>query len=100
MGSWSLIAWQATFYQRVYELGPETYAPLLAVIIPIGGILGGVGGGLCGDWLSRIGGRQWLTAGTWTSNQGLGLHGSAILMRKYPDRELAEAEENWIFVLH
>ena len=103
VGSWSLIAWQATFYERVYELGSETYAPLLAVIIPVccvvlhpqpkpcsaavltamsssgpdstlpgpsvdivtqvGGIIGGVGGGLCGDWLSRIGGRQWLTAG-------------------------------------
>ncbi len=35
MGSWSLIAWQATFYERVYELGSETYAPLLAVIIPV-----------------------------------------------------------------
>ena len=64
VGSWSLVAWQATFYQRVYDLSADTYAPLLAVIIPIGGILGGVGGGLCGDWLSRIGGRQWLTAGT------------------------------------
>jgi len=29
----------------------------------VGGIIGGVGGGLCGDYLSRIGGRQWLTAG-------------------------------------
>ena len=35
VGSWSLIAWQATFYERVYELGSETYAPLLAVIIPV-----------------------------------------------------------------
>ena len=81
MGSWSLIAWQATFYQRVYELGPETYAPLLAVIIPIGGILGGVGGGLCGDWLSRIGGRQWLTAGGWGGSRawGLGLRAQVVV---------------------
>ena len=49
VGSWSLVAFQATFYQRVYELGPETYAPALAVILPIGGILGGVGGGLLAD---------------------------------------------------
>jgi hypothetical protein len=35
VGSWSLVAWQATFYERVYELGSETYAPLLAVIIPV-----------------------------------------------------------------
>ena len=31
---------QATFYQRVYELTPETYAPLLAIVIPVGGIIG------------------------------------------------------------
>ena len=35
VGSWSLVAWQATFYERVYDLGSETYAPLLAVIIPV-----------------------------------------------------------------
>ena len=39
------------------------YAPLLAAIIPVGGIIGGVGGGLAGDWLSRRGGRAWLTVG-------------------------------------
>ena len=49
VGSWSLVAFQATFYQRVYDLGPETYAPALAIILPIGGILGGVGGGLLAD---------------------------------------------------
>ena len=63
VGSWGLVAWQATFYQRVYELTPETYAPLLAVVIPVGGIVGGVGAGLLGDWLNRIGGRAWITAG-------------------------------------
>ena len=57
------MSWQATFYQRVYELGPDTYAPALAGILPIGGIIGGVGGGLVGDWLSRRGGLQILTAG-------------------------------------
>lgn len=63
VGSWALVAWQATFYQRVFELGPDVYAPLLAAIIPVGGIIGGVGGGLAGDWLSRKGGRAWLTTG-------------------------------------
>ena len=63
VGSWALVAWQATFYQRVYELTPDTYAPLLAVVIPIGGIVGGVGSGLLGDWLNRIGARGWITAG-------------------------------------
>lgn len=45
VGSWALVSWQATFYQRVYELPPTTYAPLLAVVIPVGGIIGGVGAG-------------------------------------------------------
>lgn len=63
VGSWSLVAWQATFYQRVYDLQPDTYAPLLAVVIPVGGIIGGVGAGVLGDWLFRIGARGWLTAG-------------------------------------
>lgn len=45
VGSWALVSWQATFYQRVYELQPSTYAPLLAVVIPVGGIIGGVGAG-------------------------------------------------------
>lgn len=63
IGSWALVAWQATFYQRVYELTPETYAPLLATVIPVGGIIGGVGAGLLGDWLQRIGGRGWITIG-------------------------------------
>lgn len=63
VGSWALVAWQATFYQRVYDVGPEIYAPLLAAIIPVGGVVGGVGSGLVGDWLSRRGGRAWLTVG-------------------------------------
>jgi hypothetical protein len=45
VGSWALVSWQATFYQRVFHLSPDVYAPLLAVVIPIGGIIGGVGAG-------------------------------------------------------
>ena len=52
VGSWSLVSWQATFYQRVYELPPSTYAPLLAVVIPVGGIIGGVGAGGPGGWVA------------------------------------------------
>ena len=63
VGSWALIGFQATFYSRVYEVGPEVYAPALAAILPVGGLLGGVGGGLAGDWLSKNGGRAWLTGG-------------------------------------
>ncbi|EFN58428.1 hypothetical protein CHLNCDRAFT_56847 [Chlorella variabilis] len=63
VGSWALVSWQATFYQRVYGLEPAAYAPLLAIVIPVGGIIGGVGAGVFGDWLNRIGARGWLTAG-------------------------------------
>jgi len=63
VGSWALVGWQATFYQRVYHLSPDTYAPLLAVVIPVGGLIGGVGAGLFGDWLNRIGARGLITAG-------------------------------------
>jgi len=63
LGSYALIAWQSTFYERVYGLDSSVYAPILAVILPVGGIVGGVGGGLIADWLSAVGGRYWLTAG-------------------------------------
>lgn len=63
LGSYALIAWHSTFYERVYGLDSGVYAPMLAVILPVGGILGGVGGGLIADYLSVVGGRYWLTAG-------------------------------------
>jgi hypothetical protein len=63
VGSYALIAWHSTFYERVFGLDSGVYAPMLAVILPVGGILGGVGGGLIADWLSVVGGRYWLTAG-------------------------------------
>ncbi|KAK9811000.1 hypothetical protein WJX73_004887 [Symbiochloris irregularis] len=63
VGSWALVSWQATFYQRVYEVGPETYAPALAILLPIGGLLGGVGGGLLADKLSKQKRTALLTSG-------------------------------------
>jgi MFS family permease len=63
LGSYALIAWHSTFYERVFGLDSGVYAPMLAVILPVGGILGGVGGGLIADYLSVVGGRYWLTAG-------------------------------------
>jgi hypothetical protein len=65
LGSYALIAWHSTFYERVFGLDSGVYAPMLAVILPVGGILGGVGGGLIADYLSVVGGRYWLTAGGW-----------------------------------
>ena len=63
VGSWALVGWQATFYQRVFDVGPDQYAPALAALLPIGGIIGGVGGGLLADKLSRLGATSWLTSG-------------------------------------
>lgn len=63
VGSWALVAWQGPFYQRVYDVGPEVYAPMLAVVIPVAGLLGGVGTGLAGDWLQRRGLGSLLTVG-------------------------------------
>jgi MFS-type transporter involved in bile tolerance (Atg22 family) len=63
LGSYALIAWHSTFYERVFGLDSSVYAPMLAVILPVGGIVGGVGGGLLADALSAVGGRYWLTCG-------------------------------------
>jgi hypothetical protein len=63
LGSYALIAWHSTFYERVFGLDSSVYAPMLAVILPVGGIVGGVGGGLIADVLSTVGGRYWLTSG-------------------------------------
>jgi len=63
VGIWSLVAWQAPFYARVYDLPSSVYAPILAAAIPVSGVIGGVGGGLLGDRMSRAGTRKYLTAG-------------------------------------
>ena len=63
IGFWSLISWQAIFYERVYGISSTVYAPLLAAIIPISGIVGGVGGSLLSDWLTQRNARFILTSG-------------------------------------
>lgn len=63
IGSWSLVACQSIFYAKVYDLEPSVFSPALATILPISGIIGGVGGGRAADLLARFGGRAWITAG-------------------------------------
>jgi hypothetical protein len=73
VGSWALVSWQATFYQRVFSLTPDTYAPLLAVVIPVGGLVGGVGAGAPGCGHPRGGpggGRRSRCAWLWSSPWG------------------------------
>lgn len=41
VASYALIAWQSTLYERVYGLTAASYAPVLATLLPVGGILGG-----------------------------------------------------------
>ncbi|KAG1657343.1 hypothetical protein FOA52_003766, partial [Chlamydomonas sp. UWO 241] len=64
VGSYVLVAFQATFYERVYHLQPSDYAPVLAVVLPFGGIIGGIGGGWFADGASLASGRRaWMTVG-------------------------------------
>jgi hypothetical protein len=41
VASYALIAWQSTLYERVYHLEVTQYAPVLAAILPLSGIVGG-----------------------------------------------------------
>ena len=61
-GGWTLIAWQPAFYERVHHLPVETYSHLLAIILPVGGALGGIGGGFVADYVAGRfpAGRKWL----------------------------------------
>jgi len=52
IGGWSLIAWQAALYQREYGMDPAEYAPYLAAVLPLGGLMGGIGGAKLIDWFS------------------------------------------------
>ena len=57
-GAWALISFQSTFYERVFGLSAATYSPVLACILPIAGIAGGVGGSLLVDRLVANGNMQ------------------------------------------
>lgn len=63
LGSYALIAWQSIFLERVYHLDSSYYAPILAILLPVGGIIGGVGGGSLADKLAKKGQRAWVTGG-------------------------------------
>lgn len=65
LGGWSLIAFQSAFYERTFDLDPSVYNPMLAWIIPLSGIIGGMGGGWLCDKLcvsAPRSGRRWLLA--------------------------------------
>lgn len=51
IAGWSMIAFQAAFYERTFALSPQEYDPLLAFVIPIAGVTGGLGGGWICDKL-------------------------------------------------
>ena len=61
VAGWSMIAFQAAFYERVFDLTPAEYDPLLALIIPLAGVTGGLGGGWICDRLQAHGprGQRW-----------------------------------------
>lgn len=52
-GAWALIAFQATFYERTYGLEAGTYSAALALILPLSGVFGGVGGAFAIDRFSQ-----------------------------------------------
>jgi hypothetical protein len=67
LGGWSLIAFQSAFYERTFDLEPSVYNPMLAWIIPLSGVIGGMGGGWLCDKLgvsAPRSGRRWLLAGS------------------------------------
>lgn len=63
VGSYALTAWQSQYYERVLHLTPAQYAPVLAMLLPLAGVVGGVGGGLVADRLASRNLRWVTTAG-------------------------------------
>jgi len=65
VASYGLIAWQSTLYGdiRGYDLEVGEYAPILATLLPLAGIVGGVGGGMLADRLTPFDKRGWITCG-------------------------------------
>ena len=54
VASWSMIAFQATFYQRTYGLEASEYNHLLAFVIPVSGAIGGLTSGYFSDRLNAF----------------------------------------------
>ncbi|KAG1672140.1 hypothetical protein FOA52_001728 [Chlamydomonas sp. UWO 241] len=68
--SYALLLWLSTFYERTYHMDSSQYAPVMAVILPVGRIIGGVGGGWVADQVAKRAAtegritRAWITGGT------------------------------------
>jgi len=52
VAGWSMIAFQAAFFERTFSMSPQEYDPLLACVIPLAGVTGGLGGGWICDKLT------------------------------------------------
>ena len=64
VASWSMIAFQSTFYQRTYELDAVEYNKLLAFVIPVAGAIGGLTSGYFSDRLNAFQRKIMLAGGT------------------------------------
>ena len=64
VASWSMIAFQATFYQRTYGLEASEYNHLLAFVIPVSGAIGGLTSGYFSDRLNAFQRKLMVAGGT------------------------------------
>jgi predicted MFS family arabinose efflux permease len=64
VASWSMIAFQATFYQRTYGLEASEYNHLLAFVIPVSGAIGGLTSGYFSDRLNAFQRKIMVAGGT------------------------------------
>jgi hypothetical protein len=65
-GAWALVGFQSTFYEREFGLQAGTYSLALALILPLSGVVGGLGGAFWSDSLTASGQahkRRFLLAG-------------------------------------
>jgi len=64
VAGWSMIAFQATFYQRTFGLEPSEYNNLLALVIPGAGAIGGLTSGYFSDRLNSFQRKLMVAGGT------------------------------------
>jgi MFS family permease len=57
-GAWALVGFQATLYERDFHLAAGTYSLALAVILPLAGLAGGLGGSAAVDALAARGAKR------------------------------------------